>query len=574
MKPLATGLVLGLFTFAGCDDVIDLDPLDERPVVEAQVRPRSIIGGTLTITADGVAVAADPDRDVVHVVDLDQRSVRSTIGLKPGDEPGRVVEGRAGVAHVVLRGGSGIATLDLNAGAVVSRRKVCPDPRGVAFDAAASSLHVSCADGTLVTLDEASGDELDRRRLEPDLRDVVLVGGEVLVSRFRAADLVGLDGGRLGPDDDDAFASTVAWRTRVDSEGRVVMLHQLSDKSAISIKPSADEVKQNDLPYGGGGFCEPGLSDPAITITDASGETFTKRIKGVPLTVDAAVSPDGELIALAMPGAAEDEPSLGFVTAVEGDECFIPHAARVPEQFTAVAFDPDGRLVAQSREPAMLVVFDSGIGGAGSGIDLPGESRYDTGHEIFHRQTDSGLSCATCHPEGTDDGHVWVFEGLGPRRTQALDVGLEGTAPFHWDGDMGDLDVLMGEVLAHRMGGSRQSKARRDSFARWLFAQERPPADAGLDETMLVAEGEALFASLDCDRCHSGAKLGGGLTTPIGDDAFQVPVLRRVSLRPPFMHDGRSATLEDAVSDMIDKTTAAQASAHDVEALTAYMRTL
>jgi len=275
-----------------------------------------------------------------------------------------------------------------------------------------------------------------------------------------------------------------------------------------------------------------------------------------------------------MPGAAEDEPSLGFVTASEGDECFIAQSQRVSEQFTAVAYHPNGMLVAQSREPARLVVFEGGIGGGGSAIDLQGESRYDTGHEIFHRQTDSGLSCATCHPEGTDDGHVWVFEGMGPRRTQALDVGLEGTAPFHWDGDMGDLDVLMGEVLAHRMGGNRQSKERRDSFERWLFAQERPPADTGLDEVMLVAEGEALFASLDCARCHAGTKLGGGLTTPIGDDAFQVPALRRVSLRPPFMHDGRSATLEDAVSDMIEKTTAAEVSAHEVEALTAYMRTL
>src|SRR5687768_5371914 len=101
---------------------------------------------------------------------------------------------------------------------------------------------------------------------------------------------------------------------------------------------------------------------------------------------------------------------------------------------------------------------------------------FDTGHEIFHRVTESNLSCVSCHPDGTDDGHVWQFVGLGPRRTQSLDIGIEGTAPFHWDGDMDDLDVLMTEVLAHRMGGLRQSEARADSFTRWLFEQERPVA--------------------------------------------------------------------------------------------------
>ena len=40
------------------------------------------------------------------------------------------------------------------------------------------------------------------------------------------------------------------------------------------------------------------------------------------------------------------------------------------------------------------------------------------------------LACASCHPEGHDDGQVWNFSALGPRRTQSLAGGIAGTEPF------------------------------------------------------------------------------------------------------------------------------------------------
>jgi mono/diheme cytochrome c family protein len=254
-------------------------------------------------------------------------------------------------------------------------------------------------------------------------------------------------------------------------------------------------------------------------------------------------------------------------------ECFTFASDGEAGQVTAVAYDNGGRLVMQSREPARILVSEDEWSQP-TVIELGGESRFDTGHEIFHRATDSGLSCASCHPEGTDDGHIWEFDGLGPRRTQALDVGLRDTAPFHWDGDMDDFDTLMSEVLAHRMGGKRQSTERADSFTRWVFDQERPAADDGQRDPGLVAQGEALFTAHACDKCHDGPALGGQRTERISGVAKQVPTLRRVSLHPPFMHDGRAHTLADAVRDMIDTTSPLTATDADVEALTAYLRTL
>jgi mono/diheme cytochrome c family protein len=570
-----------LVLLAGCQDTIDLDPLDDSPVREAEVRPKPISGGTLAIIGN-FAVASDPDRDLVHIVDLSTDAVRHTVALAPGEEPGRVVAGTDGLAHVVLRGFGGVATLDLASGAVQARRWLCPDPRGLAYDPADATLHVACADGALVQLDEATGDELARQQLAPDLRDVVVIDGSVHVSRFRDAAIVRADGAPVEMGGVGGRQRHVAWKTFVDPQsGGIAMLHQLADTSDIPIDLQPDEVvDESSVPYGGGGgdFCGPTLSGPAITIlTPDSVNTFP--LGNSRLTVDAAISPTTGVIALAMPGIEEGRSTIQFAdfTCFDEDDDEQPTPAiDTGVQITAVAFTPGGRLVMQSREPAKLLIQDEpGPFSPVQVVALEGESRFDTGHEIFHRATESGLSCASCHPEGTDDGHVWSFEGLGLRRTQALDIGLAHTAPFHWDGEMEDLDMLMSEVLAHRMGGKRQSPARAESFARWLFAQERHPADTGREDPEAVASGAALFGSYGCGTCHGGADLGGPNTESIRGHMLQVPSLRRISLRPPFMHDGRSATLDHAVRDMVRNTTGVtEPPADHVAALVAYLNTL
>jgi mono/diheme cytochrome c family protein len=578
----------------GCTEVIDLDPLDDTPPVESRVRPPAISGGTLTVLAGNVAVAADPDRDVVYVVDLDAGTLRHAIVLEPGDEPGRVEAGADGVAFVSLRGAGQVATLDLQAGTVVARRSLCPDPRGLAYDADAATLHVACADGALLHAPDVG--DVERELLDPDLRDPVLVDGQLWVSSFRAADLRTPAGERLSPLFED-MQPHVAWRTRTrqvgDNPAQITMLHQLASVRPVPIDgspgagaddspppggPGLDGGGDGDLAYGGGGgFCQPGIATTALSLMLGDEEAITIRLPSVPMAVDAAVSPDGQWLALAVPSSPPDRDSFVVAPLRDGDGCNVAAGASDGSmgQITSVDFTDDGGLVMLSREPAQLVYRAEGPHGPATIIDLGGESRFDSGHEIFHRATGSGLSCASCHPEGGDDGHVWLFTGLGARRTQALDVGLADTAPFHWDGDMEDFEMLVDEVLSHRMGGERQSTARRESFTRWLFAQQLPPARTAQDAD-LVAAGAERFGALGCATCHAGDRLMSNETVDIGGAQLQVPSLRRISLRPPFMHDGRSATLEDAVRDMIQVTRVTPQSLvidEDVAAIAAYLRT-
>src|SRR5258705_2728800 len=148
----------------------------------------------------------------------------------------------------------------------LGRRAVCANPRGIAYDGTADVLHVACVGGELVTFPSSGGDAVRQLKLDRDLRDVVVDGSRLLVSRFRAAELlvVEADGhvsGRLTPAGvardpnipHDAppdvpgaasFSPAVAWRTIPAPGGGAIMTFQEEQTSDVQIQPG-----------GYGGFC-------------------------------------------------------------------------------------------------------------------------------------------------------------------------------------------------------------------------------------------------------------------------------------------------------------------------------
>jgi cytochrome c553 len=329
-------------------------------------------------------------------------------------------------------------------------------------------------------------------------------------------------------------------------------------------------------PYGGGGNGCGSIVQTAVSVLGADATLLqSANLTGSVLPVDVAVAPDGTIAIANAGGHDPNAPSRfpgfppglmvagmspgaglgGTVTLLNSsDPSFVADGSAgvgcagtptpVPGQPTAVAFTSDSALVVQSREPATLTV--SSRDGQRS-IDLGGESRLDTGHELFHRDAGGGIACASCHGEGGDDGHVWQFSGLGARRTQSVNVGLEGTAPFHWNGDLQDLPALMDAVFVGRMGGTPQSSERTDALATWLFGL-RPPARLRSQDDAAALRGKALFESdaVGCSGCHNGDKLTNNQTVDVGTGgAFQVASLVGVGYRAPFLHTGCAATLRD-----------------------------
>lgn len=112
-----------------------------------------------------------------------------------------------------------------------------------------------------------------------------------------------------------------------------------------------------------------------------------------------------------------------------------------------------------------------------------------------------------CHPEAGDDGHVWTFENVGPRRTQTLRGGLLGTEPFHWNGNMANFSILMEEVFVGRMTGFVVSDLQSTALATWLDRQPALHADSA--DPAAADRGKLLFESAEvgCSSCHSGPHL-------------------------------------------------------------------
>lgn len=560
--------------------------VDNSPVVKAEVPPPAVSGGTLLVTSDGMlAVAADPDRDRVSIVDLAQHAVVHTVDLGAGDEPGRVVEDDAGLVHVALRRGGAVVSIDVASGTIVSRRPVCGAPRGIAFDAASKDLQVACADGTLVTLPSAGGDVSRRISLGVDLRDVVVTPTGLVVSRFKSAELLTvtangdviatskaqgvqrlsdtMEGPLLEPVEADG-----AWRTIGAPNGDIVMLHQYALAAPIKIGQTSTVSDTGIAPYGVAmGGCS-GLVQPAVSTLDPSGTFRAGMPLAAPiLAIDAAVSPDGLWVALAHAGLSDQGTvtltALGDVTATTVDSTGCAHpTGSVPVvgggRIAAVAFSPTVPaqdqtrtwFVVQTRDPAQIVQFHDPMGAETYTVSLGGRSVVDTGHEIFHTDTGAGIACASCHLEGAEDGRVWKFDTIGDRRTQSVNVGLGGTEPFHWDGDMQDLGALVHEVFVRRMGGPEESAERVSALGSWLdsLRPNAPIVDVSSDAAL---RGKALFesAAVGCVTCHSGSKHTSNQnayvgTTEVGH-SLQVPSLVGVGYRAPFLHNGCAATLRD-----------------------------
>jgi len=293
---------------------------------------------------------------------------------------------------------------------------------------------------------------------------------------------------------------------------------------------------------------------------------FQSRLIRMPL---AAVNAGGATV----PGF-----SRGAVNSFNG--CNFPsNSTKVPGQATAVAYTKTGTVVVQSREPALLTVIPPGA--QARVVELGGDDVSDTGHDLFHRDSGGGIACASCHAEGAEDGHTWNFTGQGVRRTQALHVGLAGTAPFHWAGDETDLTALMEDVFVGRMGGVHQSEVRVGSLAKYLFALKPPAASRNLADPAAM-RGKALFesAATGCTSCHSGAKLSDNKSYDVGTSAgemLQVPSLRGIGYRAPFIHTGCATTLRDRFDPACGGAkhgNTAQLNTTEVDDLVAFLQTL
>jgi cytochrome c peroxidase len=113
-------------------------------------------------------------------------------------------------------------------------------------------------------------------------------------------------------------------------------------------------------------------------------------------------------------------------------------------------------------------------------------------------------------------------------------------------------------------------------FDRWLQGDTAALSTEELD-------GYRLFKKLGCISCHQGMNVGGNLFERYGifdpaaspkREMLRVPSLRNVAVTPPYFHDGRVATLDEAVRRMGKAQLNQTLSDQQVDAIVAFLKTL
>jgi YVTN family beta-propeller protein len=310
---------------------------------------------------------------------------------------------------------------------------------------------------------------------------------------------------------------------------------------------------------------------PLAVVVDAARErSLTSHVSPAPV---ASAGAQEECV---LPRAAAYSSTKGqlLVTCMGIDQLLVLDAA-APDPMKAVLdkhhlpAGPTGVAVAERERVAvtfgqfdsmLAVVSLDGKGTRTIPVDTKASSLTPThqeGRRLFFRANDArltfdGISCASCHPDGGDDGVSWSTpEGM--RQTLMLAGRVQGTAPYGWSRKQGTLSTYIADT-SRRLGGSGLPEAEIDSLAAFVKHMPGPPKRA---ESALAEEGREAFFAAGCDSCHVAAvgtdaqSYKFSLDNPSSEyeEGFDTPSLLNVNATGPYFHDGRYETLEALLSD-------------------------
>lgn len=183
-----------------------------------------------------------------------------------------------------------------------------------------------------------------------------------------------------------------------------------------------------------------------------------------------------------------------------------------------------------------------------------------------------GVSCATCHNEGRDDGVTWPLIA-GPTQTPSLAGIVSETTPVTWSDAV---PTVADEALATaslRMGGgvSNVQAGQIQAFVDWTRPVVRSQTEA-------AERGRLIFERPDvgCTACHNGDRLTDGLQHTFRGRLVATPSLNGVGATAPYLRDGSALDLYDAVEQSLNggMGNTATLAPDEIDDLVAYLREL
>lgn len=583
---------------------------------------------TLALSQDDTYLyAVDADSELLAVVDTRTDEKVAEVKLRAGAH--LVTVGPDDTLYVANRYDGSVSVVHRGEWSEAARWSAGIEPVGLTVSLDGKTLYVvsavaddTASHGALLALDAATGAAKWSLAIGPEPRGIALVGaGHAAVALMKEGDVQLVDLAtpaveRASTDTYDRMNKT-SLATAAQNPNGVDFQHARA-LSAIVTSPGGEHVHALGVtarsgPQNAWGGCAGTLlAAPAMFSFDPQGSSLADDVftcqagdESVPRTVltPPGVTFSGEnpnliqgpsAVAIERSGrwmylAQQHSNNVALISTVSDrstQQAFGFGVQQSVDAVVAVGRGPNGIAVRRDGTKAyVLNAFDHTVSVLGDdghhgvtrthdiaiGADvLPAD--VVAGRKLFFDATDSrmtgatlGAACATCHIDnGQEDGHVWTF-AEGSRQTMSLAGRLAGTAPFHWDGTLEDMDVLMRHTTTERMGGHGTTAEMAAQVSAYLESLPLAPNPRkGRELTAAEQRGALVFAKAECGTCHSGERytnnafahvgtqeaggqttFGGTFAPPFPLDGVNVPSLLGLARTAPYLHDGSAATLTE-----------------------------
>ena len=587
------------------DTVAVIDTATGNRVAEIAVggSPRS-----MAIAPNGRVWVTNKRTATVSVIDPGNLAVASTVALPRSSQPHGLVFAPGGSAYVVLEASGQLIKLDPASGATQATLAIGANPRHLSISGDGATVLVSrfvtppLAGESTAKVDTSTG------------------GGEVLAvaaaTMTASKTIVLKHSDKVDAEQQGAGIPNYLAAAVISPDG----------KSAW-VPSKQDNIKRGTLRSGQGLDFQNSVRaiSSRIDLTTLA-EDYARRVDhdNSSLGTAAAFHPSGAYLFVAL----ETSRQVAVLDAVNGRELAKFDVGRAPQ---AIAVSADGNRVyvqnymdrsasildmsrlttlGQLDTATVVTVATSAVENLPAQVLLGKQLFYDARDPRLAR--DSYMSCASCHSDAGHDGRTWDFTGFGEglRNTIAIRgrAGM-GHGLLHWSGNFDEVQDFEKQIRDFAGGTGLMSDAQYntgtraqpqgdrkagvsadlDTLAAYLgslntFAAS-PMRNADASLTAAALAGKAVFAAANCASCHgaanfTGSAIDGGMhnvatlrptsgnriSAPL--TGLDVPTLRDVWATAPYLHDGRAATLADAVQAHANNTVAG----NDLTNLVSYLQ--
>jgi cytochrome c peroxidase len=551
----------------------------------------------LVAATSGQSLAADPHRGM-WVVDEETNQVvlvpaeGQDVRVPVHRWPQQLVVDSAGTVYVSCREGGTVDIVERDY--TVSSIAVGAEPRALAFDEAAHRLYVGLVtESSVVAIDTATRTVVERRTLPEAPYALAWTDGTLAALPRLGSHLTllsaGLETVRAEP---LGATGRLAWHGQalIPSRDDLIVAYDSVDTGMEGA------VVSNEGGYGGSVRMPVELRVAVLHRGHllVTPPPLDSKLGIVGSDITGGLARDNELFLISR--------GTGALLSLRLDELAAPKASSrtaLGQGATGLAIDARGRMVTFAAFDRRLVGI---LTGEVAGTLPPSKLNPELalGRNLFHRSDDrrtsgAGLACATCHPDGMQDGLVWRLKGTRVQ-TPMLAAKIADTAPYNWHGSAPTLEENISQTIK-RLGGNGLPDAERHALARYLRKGLHAPTRPKISDDPLVALGREVFSrpAVGCADCHTvdgtftdsarhdvgtlSAQERGELAAA-GDRtkdpaAFDTPSLLGVGLTQPYFHNGSAPSLEALIASNRDRMGHTSGlSEREKRALVAFLKTL